>query len=354
MNKSLNEVKRNGLRKQLDVLLKQLENLYSKLSFDQSGSGGVSIEAEIESLEDKAEKILEKITELDQKIALQPSIILPDANKTEQQRQVARVSEEIWEQDLHKIDYKESKKRVIPILESLSEDAGEAFLLLHNADSFKGSLCVRFIDREFSERCGSNLYRLEISLDSDLSSKGFSHKLAERLNLRDLIPEQYLEQGLTQLSSALSESAGCFVELNILRKIDDKNELLSWLLQDFRAKLMQCLNTVRQTQPYFSLVFVISIRGSLPITLEGAVCCDQVDMATGGFLKLPLENWEKADITRWMSQFSGLPLRYSDCVEIAETLYDSFEGNPANTYRGLAEERQRLSRSIGLSQSLAS
>jgi hypothetical protein len=341
------EVKRDGLRTQLDVVLKQLGVLYLKLSNDRSGSEGVKIQSEIDLLGEEAERLEKDIIDLEKELAHHVSAILPEARGA-QQKQVARVREGVWEQDLHKIDYKKAKNRIIPILQGLSESAGEAFFLFHNADSFKGNLCVQFINEEFSGKCGSNLYPLEIALDSDLTCEGFSRKLAERLDVGDINPKQYLEQGLKKLSLTLSESVGCFLKVEILRKIDDENKLLPWLLEDFRKDLMQCLYAVRQTQRCFSFVFVISMRGSLPSRLAA----NEVDEKIGDFLKLPLENWQENDITQWMLRFSDLRLKEAECAEIAETLYDSFGGNPSNTYRGLFEECR--SRSIGLSQSLAS
>jgi V8-like Glu-specific endopeptidase len=52
-------IKRQGIQRQLDLVLKQLQELYGKLALDRSGSDGILIQAEIEQLEQKA-KALEK------------------------------------------------------------------------------------------------------------------------------------------------------------------------------------------------------------------------------------------------------------------------------------------------------
>jgi V8-like Glu-specific endopeptidase len=57
-------IKRQGIQRQLNLVLNQIQALYEKLALDRSGSNGILIQAEIEQLEQKAETLAKQIDDL--------------------------------------------------------------------------------------------------------------------------------------------------------------------------------------------------------------------------------------------------------------------------------------------------
>jgi Trypsin-like peptidase domain len=60
----LEVIKRQGIQRQLNLVLNQIQALYEKLALDRSGSNGILIQAEIEQLEQKAETLAKQIDDL--------------------------------------------------------------------------------------------------------------------------------------------------------------------------------------------------------------------------------------------------------------------------------------------------
>lgn len=339
MAKTLNEVKLDGKKQQLELILKQLEDLYGKLAVDRSGSRSL-IEAEIEQLEKKATELEEIIQNLETEVSRSSPSSAQVELTPEQQKQFVRTTENFWEQDLHKIDYRKAKQQIHAQLKCIDVQAGNVLFLFKNAESLKGDLCVRYLQAEFSNSCGTRLYSLEVNFESVRSPTIdlFTTKLAQRLNIHADSCENRFQQSFSCLENILSASSGLFLKMEIQSRVDANNEFLPWFLNTFWDALKHCLSKVRQKRPDLSVVVVVAISGSLPASLQQQVCCSGQAQLPAKFLDLPLEEWSVEDITRWLDRFSGLGLHYSQCCEIAEAVYDAARGNPAITYTRLCKE----------------
>jgi hypothetical protein len=341
MAKTLNEVKLDGLKKQLDIKLKQLETLYAKLSNDRSGSDGPIIDVEIQQVVAAAAKLEEEIQALESKV-VRPSSL--GNQPGEYQKQVRRTTDKAWEQDLHKIDYRVAKKEIDDRLKYLDAAAGNALFLLKNSESLKGDLCLRYIQAEFASNCGTGLYEFEINFESSEAPAidVFATKLAERLNIQVESTEDQLLQSFQSLEKILSVSSGLFFKMEIQSRVAVSNEFLPWFLNTFWGDFEQRLSQARRVRKKLSVVVAVSISGSFPDILEAQVCCDDRAQLAERFLNLPLELWLTEDITEWLDRFSGLDLPYPKCTEIAEAVYDAANGNPSITHTRLSKELAKL------------
>jgi hypothetical protein len=339
---TLNEVKLNGLKKRLDIKLKQLEELYGKLANDRTGSAKPSIEAEMQSLEQEATALEQQISNLESEVAHQAPPAVPIESQVEYQKQVRRIADTAWEKDLHRIDYHEAKKRINAQLGPLESKAGNALFLLKEAHKLKGDLCLRYIQDQFSSCCGRNLYELEVNFESTQvpSIDVFTSKLAERFDIQVESDGEQLFQSFQCLEKILSASSGLFFKMEIQSRVAVNNEFLPWFLKTFWGDFEQRLSQARRVRPDLSVVVAVSIAGTLPEPLTMQVCSDDRAQLSERFLNLPVESWLAEDITRWLGRFSALPP--PKCKEIAEAVYDSAGGNPCMTHVWLSKELAKL------------
>jgi hypothetical protein len=342
MTKTLKEVKLEGLKKQLDIKLKQLEELYVKLANDRTGSAKPSIEAEIQQLEQEAEVLEQQISNSESEVVHQALSPVAIESQGEYQKQVRRIADTAWEKDLHKIDYRQAETKINAQLRLLELTAGNALFLLKEAHRFKGDLCLRYIQDPFSSCCGRNLYELEVNFESTQAPAidVFTSKLAERLNIQAESDGEQLLQSFQSLEKILAASSGLFFKMEIQSRVAANNEFLPWFLNTFWGDFEQRLSQVRRVRPDLSVVVAVLIDGSLPESLEVQVCSDDRAQLSERFLNLPVESWLAEDITRWLGRFSALPP--PKCKEIAEAVYDSAGGNPCMTHVWLSKELAKL------------
>jgi inactive STAND/Effector-associated domain 9 len=337
-DESINEKRIRKNKEYLKVLVQQWEAASNQLMVTLNQSEKPSIQKTIDDLENQ-------IDELDNKIKkLQLCSLQRDSNKFYNQYS------KTWEEEFHKIDFEETRKILVSILEKFkSKEESAALFLLQNSDSMKGDLFIKHIKSEL--QCIGSLYspyKYEFLSHQEANISNFIGDLAEKFSVQHYhqIPiSTYTDQIINNICASLKNNI-FFIQIDICI-LDFPYTFMDWFVQHFWCKLLGKLPEISQKNPLMRFVAVLSIHDSIPENLLSDLCCETNKFDSKKFLELPLKHWTNEEIQNWLFSFSGLTdppigLTPQQIERMAKNIHGlTDEGQPCRVYRKLMDDMSK-------------
>ena len=313
-----------------ETLAKKLAAAYNQLSEAVDAVAKVSINEQIKSLDDEFKSIDTEVEELE-KIQLGSNRFYGNAHR-------------VWESNIHKIDFAKSKKIFDSVLGRLKNQEGAALFLIQNSHSMGGKWCVRNLWNRLQEAgtCHPPM-EFKISHYQKGISTTFLNQIAERLGVQPNLEntQQYVDEIVRSICDSLHGGQVLLFQVEI-PCLDQKDNFLSWFINDFWSLLIRQLSLVSLEHPQIKVFGVVAVRGSVSKTcLPETLCCKPQQFSSDKALELPLQNWTDTEIKNWLISFSGLMSSMgrsrSEVEQIARSVHQISKGRPIDVYHELME-----------------
>jgi inactive STAND/Effector-associated domain 9 len=313
----------------LKILYKKYENAYEQKAKTLNDADKVSIQAQIDSLEEEIAEIEKEIRKL-----------RSSSNKNDSLQY--RTYHIEWKQSLPKIDFKSSKKIIKNIIDKFdNHEAEEVIFLLQDSQSMAGRLLIEDIKLSIEKDIGiyNDVYNFGFLEHQQTSQESFLAFLARMFNI-ELLESNIIDEICKQLRG----DSIFFATIDIYC-LEDQDDFLEWFVQ-FWGKLVERVAVQREEYPLIKLIAVISVRGLVPKTcLKEHLFCKEHNFDGKKILELPLQNWNEDDIWKWLEQHSGLRntrnLQLSDMKRMAKNIFKNTKGEPIKIYHQLIETMSR-------------
>ncbi|MEM6866801.1 MAG: hypothetical protein AAF528_00255 [Cyanobacteria bacterium P01_C01_bin.121] len=292
-------------------------------------------------LEKKAEKLLDKIDNVEANLAKF------DADSPE-----ANVRERSQEKTLQKLDFVQAKKTAGLIRDKLSQDGGAVLFFLQKTRKQMGRFCIEEVlnvilgDQIIDGKVVGAYRRYSVDLDSAISQLNeaeFLIRLASYFKIEESEDLAALSQQLREkICISIDEGTTIFLEIKSLDELVEQADFLKWFIQDFWQPLIDDVAAVSQK---YKSKFIVALIADSQILLECSTeyFCKPEDIDCYKFLELPLPDWSVDDIYDWLITFRTVypKLRSKnnqDLKRIATKIHRASEGTPQNVCANLQEQ----------------
>jgi hypothetical protein len=318
MTISFNEVREKTVKEQLETKIEQYKKLNHQLINTIQADQIVTLEKAIGDLESD----ILKLTELQNRLAEESS-------------------NQNWETNLPKINYKEAFSIVDDIFTRI-KDGGAALFLLQDSRNMGGEWCAaRIMELLNQDSSKTKPYQVEFLPHQKLDEKELMLRLGNYLNITVAIenPEEYANTIISSICDSLQIGSTVFVKLTIWDNLSWNENFLRWLIEKFWQPLVRKINESLQEFPLFKCVFlVISNNKLVPACLHPWLICSRERFDQEKILELPLGKWTEEEIKNWLYRFSNRGLSLHEYAQMASSIYQSSsEGLPVAVYSSLIE-----------------
>ncbi|MGB7442083.1 MAG: hypothetical protein WA919_13510 [Coleofasciculaceae cyanobacterium] len=274
---------------------------------------------------DDAQKVVlkRKLNKLDQQIAqVESQLYGEDLSTTDTNRRSIALKEK-----LPKIDFKKPLRIVENILSEF-EEYGAAFFLINDSFNMAGDLfTLELINLLESETTDLKHYEIAFSVSSRLDEIGFLRGIAGYLGIEEIENQEHYAKVIEKIFSSLENGSIVVVELRKLDLLDNKENFLSWLIEDFWKALIQGIPLTCQLKEIEQIRFVFIAISDDDIDEECLglpFFCQEVDFDMCKALKIPLQDWSEREIRTWLTKHSGLPK--NKITPMTKSIYKSSRG----------------------------
>ncbi|NER78011.1 MAG: hypothetical protein F6K42_00165 [Leptolyngbya sp. SIO1D8] len=314
----------------------------------------VAVEADIETapnestrkkLEKKAEQLLDKIDEVEEKLAA-CDVAAPEKH----------VRDRGFEKTLQKIDFVKAKETAALIKQQLNQDGGAVLFFLQKTKKQMGHFCIEEVlnvilgDQIIDGQVVGAYRRYSVDLDSAISQFNeaeFLNRLASYFELDALTDIEILSQQLREkICLSIDNGTTIFLEIKSLDELLEQAEFLGWFIQDFWKPLINEVSAVSQAYKSKFIVALIADSQILPECsapdYPSEYFCEGKSFDCYKMLDLPLPNWSVDDIQDWLMRFRTLSpqlqqKKQSDLKRLAKKIHRDSDGTPQNVCANLQE-----------------
>lgn len=281
----MNTSREDFLRNQLEQKKQDLDVVMKALSFPQTPT-------EQRKLEYQAAQLLKDI----------------EGSEIQINQLSCKQLEDHWNEHFHKINYKDTRSKILNTLNDFSDVSIAALFLIQCYHDYCGEYYITHLKNILDGYGTINRpYHVEFPISPAPSD------FIKRLGGSET--DNVLEGDTINLIQSLYKSLGnhsiLFIQINLdLTKPD--NDFLKWLVQDFWCKLIKlCPSGVK-------VIGVLTIDGDFPNELKDILCCqDQNIFSNEKLLPLPQEQWQEDEVYDWLCRFSLLDKKHN-FAEIAK------------------------------------
>ena len=330
----LNEVRRNGLTKKLNLLVSQYEATQEKAALCLNPSDRIALEEEAKNLWQRAEAASEELRLFDSRSPL----------STPHQKTIAGI-----DSMLSSIDFSLAKQILANIVVPWENRGGCAAFLLQKSFRMRGDLLLlevqKFLQSEIGRYKTPSLKHYRICLKDNtlpVTQEGILERLCRDLNAN---PNQAnLNENLQgivvqELCRPLRGATTLFLEIGPWDEIplEQQSPLLDWFLQDFWTSLVQQHNQVAQDYSRVQCIAMVYTYSDLPDLCRSL--CDFPEKPErspdlGRLINLPLEPWTETEILDWLEEQGYLK---NDCRVQSRRIYQQSDGQPRTVHALLDE-----------------
>ena len=243
-----------------------------------------------------------------------------------------------WHSTLPRINFKEAVAITSDvILECRSNCA--ALFLLQNGLSMGGKWCVERIRELLMETTlDFKPYDIEFTTSSQPNERGMLDMLARYVNVEPSDdPVRYARAIIEKMHGSLQSGSVVFIELRGVELIYDPTQLLNWFVEHFWVPYVRELPRLSKMYSRLRIVVIISADEPLPPNCVPAeISCTRDKFNSEKILELPLQNWTSDEIQEWLESYSGMNAQ--DILVLTRRIYNaSSKGLPALVYQALAQ-----------------
>jgi hypothetical protein len=324
----------SNLRKALAARQKALDAQLAALILDQTAAirqiSRTHDDVEANRLQRKVDDLQEKIDQLHGNLD-QKSFVEGDYNERHQK----------WESRLALLDSHKAFREFQRSYDLLEQNSGAGLYVLRNNRSMAGKLCIERIWNHICERTGEprrysvgfsagsgTPYHLLHSLSEYVNEPPFPHTEARYKPFKEELDRQRMTQeDLAQYCSTLINAMGNSLRnghaiLIELKQCDFfcRQPHMTWFMDQFWAAIQRKLQEIASQGEYSAIkVIVIMLFDSdLPyMHLPPALCVSDGKLNPEKIVDLPLSNWTRTDIEKWLRNHPGLPNpRIAEIIEV--------------------------------------
>ena len=323
-----------------DFYTKQLAQLEEELAAVESDLETAPNQSAKRPLEKEAEKLLDKIDELEVKLAKF------DSESTDQ-----NVRDRGLEKALQKIDFVSAKKTARFLKDRLNHEGGAVLFFFQKSKKQMGRYCVEEMlnvimgDQIIDGQVVGAYRRYSVDLDSAISQFNeieFLIRLASYFNIEESSNLDLLSQRLREkIRSSIDDGTTIFLEIKSLDDLLEQADFLGWFIQEFWKPLIDEVVVVSQKYKSKFIVALIADSHILPECPQEYFCDDEA-FDCYKMLELPLPNWSVEDIHDWLIRFRTLSSKIqkntkADLKRVANKIHRDSEGTPQNICDNLRE-----------------
>lgn len=306
-----------------------------------------------EGLEQRLEALTEEYSDLSTALANETNAVI----KAKFKRQLKGVEKEMddiekklersssqLESRLHEIDFKLLEQIIREILTNHQEEGCAALLLFQNSARMGGEWCAARI-RELLRRMTLEGQFRHIPVEFQPGGRADSMALLRRLGQdygiepggQDLT--DFLPLVVQKLCGSLQNGSVVMIECRRCDYLKRDPDLFRWVLRDFWERVVQDLKTVAQDYDEIKVIMLLFVDGVLPQDcLPAEHCCQREQFRKDRLLEIPLESWNRQNIREWIARYSGRSLWRSEIDSMADTIYESTNGDPTLVAHALLRE----------------
>ncbi|MBE9070538.1 hypothetical protein IQ260_28235 [Leptolyngbya cf. ectocarpi LEGE 11479] len=315
------------------TLLKKYQAAYAQMSKTLSDTEKINLEEEIKQLETSIQATQREINELR----------VPQKSESESYRQLSNV----WEEELHKINYSKVESALNTIFKPLKRREGSALFFIRKSQDMGGKWCIQKIKHRIQSDLGSGLVPRSIGFSSfqNADAMGVLSRLAERYII-DMPVEQNNLKGCTQaiikrIIDSLESGQIFLLEIQLYR-LQPHDSFLKWFVNDFWMPLVSQLPAISSQKRNIRLMAVLAVQGGTVSKgcLSSDLCCNKKNFNGSKIFELTLQRWTEPEICDWLFDFSGLTaqvkrLNDDQIEQMAENIHYVTGGIPNKVYHEL-------------------
>ncbi|ASC72728.1 hypothetical protein XM38_036860 [Halomicronema hongdechloris C2206] len=294
-----------------DFYTKQLAQLEEELAAVESDLETAAGERERLRLTKAAERLLDQIDELEDKLAA------CDAEASE-----PGIRDRNFEKALQKINFTQAKDTAARLRQKLNQQGGVALFFLQGSKLQMGHFCLEEVlqvilrDHMIDGQVVGAYRRICVDLNSTISQLNeteFLMRLASYFNL-DLAASSddnlLCEQIHAQIRTSIGTGTTLFLEIKSLDELLERETFLKWFIQDFWQPLSEEVAVASQD---VKSKFIVALIADSQILSDHTspqypqdVFCQGDRLDSDKIINLPLPNWSVDDIQTWLVRFHPL------------------------------------------------
>ena len=229
---------------------------------------------------------------------------------------------------LSKIDFKEQVEIVQDIFAEFTE-YGAALFFINDYLKMAGDLfCLELKEILDEETTDLQYYPIEFSIEKTLDEVAFLESLGDYVGLSKIEKtEDYLKKIVGKFLGLIESGSIILIELKKIDLFDDREQFLSWLVNDFWQKLTKKLPLICKSKDIDEVKFIIVINSDDDIFEECSsqpFFCQNQCFNMSKIFAIFLKNWTENEIQVWLKKYPGL--RKNKSIQIAKSVYKSSNG----------------------------
>jgi hypothetical protein len=258
----------------------------------------------------------------------------------------SRIKHSELESKLPEIDFNQLKEAMRKIFDGCGDEGYAALLLFQRSTRMGGKWCAAHIREILGRETQQGQFRhipLEFNARDDVEAVTLLNAVGKHLGIsyieRDI--NAFSAQIVDTLCGSLRTGHVVLIECQKCEYLLTSPEVFRWVVVNFWGSIVQSLAEVAKEYDELKVFFVLFVDGSLnPDCLDAAHRCTLDTHEKHKFLEVPLENWSRDDISRWLAKYSGLNLTRIQQKRMADKIYTVAEGVPKDVVEQLLSECQ--------------
>lgn len=248
-----------------------------------------------------------------------------------------------WDDHLPHIDFRTANQWFERVLNEFSEEGGAAAFLLQNSNTMGGHWLIKRMRASLSTQIDFKPFPVVFESYEHLNHVDFLKKLGESLGIRiqDDDLNMYSLHIIERICQSLQSGSVVFIEIELWQNLAQREDFISWFLQDFWKKLLYSWHMASRQLPFIKLIAVIIANTPVPANCFPHLRCTCDQFRSEKLLELPLDRWIEQDIRTWLYTHSKLtsPAYGLSRVQIdamARNIYETSDnGLPSSVHRAL-------------------
>jgi len=243
-----------------------------------------------------------------------------------------------FEGEIHQIDFGEVKERIRALISEAEHDGEASLFLLQNSIALGGKWCLDAIRHELTQDTFDfKSHPIGFTPNDRRDEYVILDRLAGRLNVEQVNDDldRYAHEVVDRLCASIYIGSAVLIEIHQWDYFHHQERVFKWFIETFWVRLARSFRA-HDKRRNAKLVVVLVADTTAPAELLLAHCCDEMSPNAEKMRMLPLRNWTRKEIERWLSKGA---VKWGDgqtIIEMADLVYNaSDQGRPLLVYEAL-------------------
>jgi hypothetical protein len=260
-----------------------------------------------------------------------------------------------WQEKMLYMDLSQATRVINEIIDKyLEEEQDTAIFFLRNSNTMGGKWCVEKLKESLKRKGTWNPpYEIEFLRYQRLDPTEFLIRVGKSLGIDSVekhsqrISQQCIDRIISEICKSLVIGSISLIELRFHSKCVQEN-FIEWFLIDFWNPLVKQLAIISKDKPLIKFIAILSLQDDLGRDFfPKKLFYNGQEFDSECLIELPLNQWTKNDIRKWLIKYSklGLPpinLNPNQISSMADSLFDDTKGEPVKVYSFLFEELKAI------------